>query len=69
MATDICARIRRQIESHRRAIQQLRQDREAYEGIAHESQVGSDPEDINQRIREHEEKIVNLQALLEHHGC
>lgn len=60
VATDTCARIRRQIASHRRAVQQLRQDREASEGIAHEYQVGSDPEGIDQRVREHEEKIVNF---------
>lgn len=69
MATDICAKIRSQIKSHQRAIEQLRRDRQTYEGIAYESEVGSDPEDIGQRIHWHEEKIFNLQALFEHHGC
>ncbi|MEW6173320.1 MAG: hypothetical protein AB1510_09695 [Bacillota bacterium] len=69
MATDMCDKIRRQIESHRRAIEQLRRDRDSYEGIAHQSQVGSDPEGIEERIHRHEESILNLQALLEHNGC
>lgn len=69
MGDDICAKTRKQIEKHEEAIKRLREDLDSYAGIAHESQVGSDPEDILQRISQHEERILNLQELLRHNGC
>ncbi|MDO7787142.1 hypothetical protein [Desulforamulus aquiferis] len=69
MSEDICTKTRKQIEKHREAIENLRSDLDSYVGTAKESQVGSDPENIHERIHLLEEKIQNLQELLSHNGC
>ncbi|WP_041274415.1 hypothetical protein [Desulforamulus reducens] len=69
MSDDICIKTKKQIAKHMEAIKRLREDLDSYVGTAKESQVGSDPENIHERIHQHEEKIQNLQDLLTHNGC
>jgi hypothetical protein len=66
---DTCRKTHEQIARHQAAIERLRHDRSSYEGTSQYSRVGDEIADFDEKIRQHEESILNLQELLQFNGC